>query len=160
MKIVLLVNFMLITTFCSAQEISKYVIGTAGGHDKLTSANIDLHWTIGEITGSLISNEQIQLQQGFHQTDLRSVPVYEWNESAPPISVFPNPTSGILSISQEELNQYNIQVRDVYGRILLKDVLKNLETEIDLSRIADQTLLLTIESEARHLGFKIVKISH
>jgi hypothetical protein len=68
------------------------------------------------------------------------------------LSVFPNPTSGKISIQAtlaEELDAVQIFVRDVLGRTLAMQEfpkVKELKTEIDLSNYADAVYLLEIKT--------------
>lgn len=160
MKYVLLLYFIWLCSVGFSQEITKYVISSTGGHDHLSTVNVDLHWSLGELTGTLISNTETQIQQGFHQIYLMSVPIYEWNDQGPGISVFPNPTPGLLSLRQDDVLRYTITIRDLYGRIVLADVFESQQKDIDLEKFPDQTLLLTLESENLQRGYKIIKMSH
>ncbi|MCB0665380.1 MAG: T9SS type A sorting domain-containing protein [Saprospiraceae bacterium] len=160
MKTILLLLYLIGYSFTYSQQISKFVISPSGDHIQSSQVDLDLHWTLGELTSTLITNSQIQLQQGFHQIEIMSVPVYEWNDVGPSVSVYPNPTSGRLVLSQDETKNYKITIRDLYGRILKTDVFETLNKEIDLSTFPDQTLLLTIDSEQLHKGLKIVKLSN
>lgn len=97
------------------QSTSPTVVANAGGGG--SSATHQVVWTIGEPMIATYSNASNQLTQGFHQTNLMITSVEEI-EPAFSVSVFPNPTTAILSLSLggEYANDLKWSLVDVAGR--------------------------------------------
>jgi hypothetical protein len=80
-----------------------------------------------------------------------------------PILVYPNPTSGILNLIQETINNEqltieNIEVLDVFGRKLISITLNRTEqTKIDISYLPADVYFLRIVTEKGSMMQKVIK---
>jgi hypothetical protein len=69
------------------------------------------------------------------------------------ITIFPNPTSNILNIESAMLNNAQVSVVDVFGKIYLKQTVTSASNKINTSALANGTYFLMIEKH----GMKAVK---
>lgn len=74
------------------------------------------------------------------------------------VSIYPNPTSGQLSISLEEANTTSVTIRNSLGQILLSDIsLSGDQLELDISAYPTGVYFLQVESEGKLITKKIIK---
>jgi hypothetical protein len=71
--------------------------------------------------------------------------------------VYPNPTSGIVTVIAKKSSMMNIELYDISGRRILTDVTSGNKVEIDLSEFTNGIYYLKITSENSAEVFKIVK---
>ncbi len=140
-----------------AQSITKHVITPAGGFDPNESGNLQIYWSLGEVATSRIAAEQLILTQGFHQLDLQVNPIFESENFDLSIDIYPNPAVGKLQLRQEQINRFQIKIQDLLGRVIISENWTMLEKEIDLSKLPNQTYLLTLQSDRAIKSFKIIK---
>jgi len=139
-----------------AQQLERSVVSTSGGHANSVNSDLSVHWSLGELATSTLGQD-IVLTQGFHQLDILIDPIYEWSESDIVVSIYPNPTAGVLKLEKPGVQSFNVQLRDLYGRIMLQDHWRGPDTEIDLHNLPDQTYILTLASENVFQSYQIVK---
>ncbi len=85
------------------------------------------------------------------------VPVSTLNISAQLIEVFPNPTTGIISIRlPKNLSNVSLQIKDYSGKLIWKQHLEN-ETDLDLSECVSGVYFLKIQAKETIWIKKIVK---
>jgi hypothetical protein len=157
MRICIIFLSLILSHFTFSQEISKYVVSSAGGHLHAV-AGIDLHWTLGEIAASDLRNDQVKLTQGYQQIYLNTVPVFDW-ATGREVNIFPNPTSNYLSIKHETHQPLEVEIRDLLGRTLRKFLIESNVQDIYIGDLPDQTLLLLIYSDQMRKGYKVIKTS-
>jgi len=68
-------------------------------------------------------------------------------------SIYPNPTSGLITIKTNSTNSINVEVYDIFGSLVL---ISN-ETNIDLGQFAAGTYHVKIFSESTTVTQKIIK---
>ncbi len=74
------------------------------------------------------------------------------------ISVFPNPTSGILNIELESpVNIQSLELIDVKGRLITTFQIDGLKTEFDISQLAEGVYFLRTDFGERPVLYKVVK---
>jgi hypothetical protein len=73
--------------------------------------------------------------------------------------IFPNPTTGELTINNEQLTINNIEIFDVYGRSVSKPETRNPkpETVLDISHLPSGIYFIKIETEKGTVTKKIIK---
>jgi Secretion system C-terminal sorting domain len=97
-SIVQIIFFILLCITSYAQSIPKSVVSNAG--TSAQSGGYVLHWTLGEMAISLRSSTDINLQEGFWQSELGIVKNKEPMLRLLPILIYPNPT----------LNEFTVKI--------------------------------------------------
>jgi hypothetical protein len=74
------------------------------------------------------------------------------------INIYPNPTSGVINISSDKnINNTDIKVVDLSGKIVFSKTYKNLMKEtIDLSHLSKNVYILKLKTEDKLINSKIV----
>jgi hypothetical protein len=142
----------LLSTFAvSAQE----VVSTQGGSYSNVSANID--FTIGEIVINTGSSGSIELTQGFHQTNWNFVGLQNHSPSFN-ATIFPNPTSEILTIKTNTFENVNYSLYDAQGKCVIQDKLSSAQTPIRVGHLASGAYSLILKNDTQNLKtFQLVK---
>ncbi|NND25048.1 MAG: T9SS type A sorting domain-containing protein [Flavobacteriaceae bacterium] len=70
--------------------------------------------------------------------------------------IFPNPTENILNI-QSSLQDYDIEIRNIQGQLILNRSLVQGSMQLDYSKYASGMYLLNIKSAGKSRTFKIIK---
>lgn len=71
------------------------------------------------------------------------------------LKVYPNPASDRLTISIPEKSGY-LMVQDIYGRILIENDIANGETQLDISKLAAATYVVSFHSDETIRRVKII----
>lgn len=82
------------------------------------------------------------------------------NEIKNAINIYPNPVKDflIVDLSGEKFKNPSYQLFDGTGRMISKDELKNMKTEINTSALSAGLYMLTVSSEGKTIKtFKIIK---
>jgi hypothetical protein len=153
MKNIFLFLFISFAWFAHAQKISPVLLSASGGNNK--SANISLHWAVGEVAVSNHFNNPIKLNEGFFQRN-----VYLTTSNDIPsvnIKIYPNPTTSYINIIDPENAIMNILLVNTQGHNFSINQ-KNLN-ELDLSDIPTGVYILKILLKSNHpVEYRIVKI--
>ena len=72
-------------------------------------------------------------------------------------SIYPNPTSGVVSIKSKQLNNTKVSVYDLNGRALFSKSLNGTSSEINISNLASGVYLLKVQDENSEFVKRIVK---
>ena len=120
MRIIFIIILIIGWAPISAQSnfiLSPSVLSNAGG--VLATNDYNISFTIGEIAIETFDNAgSYVFTQGFHQDNYQIMDVLENNYDFK-VSVFPNPTLGLLNINCQVLNQSgDLYVKDIHGRII------------------------------------------
>ena len=122
--------------------------------------NFFINWTLnGEEVStdnpySFTVTEDVELVANFkHEVGIENIPMTS-------INVFPNPTCGIFSVTNYELQIEGVEVYDVFGRkmsqiLYLKSHISNL---IDISHLQTGIYFIRIQTEKEILTKKIIKL--
>lgn len=73
-----------------------------------------------------------------------------WN-----VSMYPNPTSGILNI-HSELDNYSLQLIDLTGKVVVSKVNMSMTTQIDVSSLSSGIYLVKLNNGSNQLTKKVV----
>jgi hypothetical protein len=141
----------------SAQTIERSVVANSGNSD--ANAQVQVDWTLGEITTETLEIMSMSISQGFHQTMLDVSAIEEVLELD--LRIYPNPTNDYVRIEisnhQEGLNYY---LYDINGKMLVfKNNINPIES-INMSGLSENTYFLIIleEKEKIRNTYKIEKI--
>ena len=140
-----------------AQPIDKDVISSAGGSVAIPSADLSVHWSLGELATTTIGQNDLILTQGLHQLDALIDPIFTWPSSDNRISIFPNPTPDALHLQQVGSNSFEVELRNLLGQSILVTHWDSAELILRISDLPNQTYLLTLRGAGTFSTFKIVK---
>lgn len=145
------------TSWLSGQSVSPQVISSAGGH--LVGTDVQMSWTLGELSVETIESGSVILTQGFHQSNLM---ITAWEDLAKDISVdiYPNPTSDWINIELQASSDIQVKLLDAMGRsVVSKLALVEGANQLNLSGATPGLYFLQlIDQDQQTLKtFKIVK---
>ncbi len=72
------------------------------------------------------------------------------------ISVFPNPTTGIINIESIDIEAQKVEISDITGKIILTEEIKNNKKELNISNLQNGIYLINIYTEKGILYDKII----
>lgn len=140
------------------QTISKSSISTVGGTLINTQDNLTLSYNVGEVNIGTMTAGGIQLGSGyFNSFDLDALSVEELYEFGK-IQIYPNPTSNILYIKSDLLNEkYDLQLKNLEGKSMFESSFEN-TSEINFSLLPSGIYFLTFtNNELKSTTQKIIK---
>ena len=130
-----------------AQEISRTLIGSGGEDAKDLNSNIQLTWSVGELSTEFLDN-QISLQQGFLQGDFeiivkvapQFIPKEQWE-------AYPNPTDFYLYIKSPFKDSWIYSFYDPLGRRLFQGKGETTELQLTIPALANGMYWLTLRNQ-------------
>lgn len=131
---------------------------TASGGDA-TGSGGTVNYSVGQIVFTINSGSNGSILQGVQQP-------YEISETLSinsiinhlKLSVFPNPTSGSLTLSITSPSNIKYLLTDIFGRALMEEQLTISSTSIDMESLSSATYFLTIFKNNQTVKvFKIIK---
>jgi hypothetical protein len=149
--------FIFLTSYlCTAQTLSKQVIGTAG--QTQSNSNYKVSWTTGEPVVGLMTASSNQLGNGYHPALNLQVLNIEESTLDLQLIVYPNPTSQLLYVSYPELHSFTIQLSDMNGKLLYTGTINN-NQPLDVSNYTQGIYMASIEHQVTHKKntYKIIK---
>ena len=150
MKYLLLFLMTFLLDFASSQSIGLQTISSSGG----TNSGGQLHWTTGE---TVIYGNQT-LTQGFHQGKLIITAVDDLHNGYEFIA-YPNPSQKGFFIKSAKIDNVDIVLYDLNGKILKQKMGIDLPDFIDISRFQTGIYFVRIKKDKQLLKtFKIEKI--
>jgi hypothetical protein len=151
------ISFVLIGFFSSLISFAQQNTVAAGAN--ASSAEGSISYSIGQIDFSNVSSSNGSVNQGVQQPfEFFVSSVLEFgNENS--FSIFPNPTSEILNISQSFFSEkIEMRLLDMSGRIVLSDQLNAPQHQIDLRTLSQGVYNLTLIKNNQILtSFKVIK---
>ena len=140
MKLKLLTTFFLISSYLSSQQ----TVTTSGGD--IESDQVSLSYTIGQLKVNTIEKvDSSVLELDFIQGVQYAIDVFDCREyNNIKISVFPNPTSSIVNISMENIeDKLSLIVYDVAGRKIYDHSFSEKDFSIDFSSYSEGIYILS-----------------
>ena len=133
----------------SAQEIPKDIISTAGQFEQ--SSQIELQWTLGEISIDQHIINNIGIDEGFHSggvfktsTSVQTTPILKYK-------IYPNPTNEVIFIESKRLvDNYNYSVFNVYGYMVLNGS-NTKRSSINLKTLSPGLYIIRIENSKGYI---------
>ncbi len=151
MKNALLLFLLLITINIIAQD----VVSTQGDSYSNAIGNID--FTIGEVIINTGTDGINAITQGFHQTNWNFVEVKDYSPSYE-ATIFPNPTSDILTIITSMFENVTYALYDVQGKLIFQGKLSAIQTSLQVSQLAMGSYSLKLSNKTQNLKiFKLIK---
>ena len=139
MKLKLLATFLLISSYLSSQQ----TVTTSGGN--IESNQVSLSYTIGQLKVNTIEKvDSSILELDFVQGVQYAIDVFDCMDfNNIKISVFPNPTSSLVNISMENINnKLRVIVFDVAGREMYNHSFTDNEFSVDFSSYSEGIYIL------------------
>ena len=140
MKLKLLTTFFLISSYLSSQQ----TVTTSGGD--IESDQVSLSYTIGQLKVNTIDKvDSSILELDFIQGVQYAIDVFDCRDyNNIKISVFPNPTSSIVNISMENIeDKLSLIVYDVAGRKIYDHSFSEKDFSIDFSSYSEGIYILS-----------------
>lgn len=154
MRLILLLLLFVYGQLLLAQE----VVATAGG--TLGNSNGTMSYTIGEGVAQTLTKGDKTLTQGFHQTTVQVIPISKKKDLDFSITVYPNPTSDLLTVKVEKEDVSGIQflLFNMNGQLIMQKNMENNETSVSVTQLSTGFYLLKVQAGPIELRtFKIVK---
>ena len=133
--------------FCSL-IFSQEVISPKGS--SYENSNYTIDFTIGEVLINEYVIGPVVLNQGFHQPSWEIVGVKN-HFSDINVTVFPNPTSSYLNIITSEIVKVNYILVDARGVTVMKGVLRDGQTMIELNLLSPGIYFLILKKGSQKL---------
>lgn len=126
----------------SAGIFAQELVSAQG--ESLSNASGSIDFSIGELVISTESNANNTLTQGFHQTAWEFVSL-EDHLPAFSMSIFPNPTSELLTINSAVYDGVSYKMYDKSGRIVLAGELTDELTQLNVASFSDGSYSILLE---------------
>ncbi len=132
-----LVVFLLVLASPSliAQSITPTVLSPAG--NDFSNASFSVSSTFGEMTAIKTIGSTSIITQGFHQQPDLATTVTVTQLDLEGISLYPNPTKGLLTLSIENANDQNYRYRvyNIIGELVMQEEIAPGLSKIDISKM-------------------------
>ncbi len=146
---------------CCSTGFSQSVTAASGGQFENSQGQVS--FTLGEPVIETIGDASNTLTQGFHQSKLTVVGIYE-NLKEISVKIFPNPTSETANVQFEGLDaqDYELQLFDVNGSLVqipTSQTASNL-VQLKLNSMAAGTYFLQVKSKKNNdevNAYRIIK---
>ncbi|MEN9303477.1 MAG: hypothetical protein RL264_1906 [Bacteroidota bacterium] len=79
------------------------------------------------------------------------------NEETLAITLYPNPTNGIITISASSNLEAEIHIYNLEGKLIISEVISTTEKQLDLSQLSTGNYLLTLTNSLKIQTFRVVK---
>jgi S-formylglutathione hydrolase FrmB len=150
----------------SSKELLESVLLVVNGQDTIQGlkGNFDLtgYYDTCSITisreGYIDFDTTLVLLSDLTYTIFLSSSTSLFEESVPQIEIFPNPTSGFLSIELNTSGQSLIKITDINGKLIRSESIERTRAQLDLSSFQKGVYFITIRSKDFLTTRKIVKL--
>ena len=147
--------FLFATFFTALAATAQEVVASQG--ETYSNANGSIDFTVGEVIINTGSNGTNDLTQGFHQTNWNFLGVVDFAPDFE-VTIFPNPTSDVLNIKSTIYQDISYSLYDAQGKLVLKNVLSETVTQIQVNQLAPGAYSLSINDKKEQLkNFKLIK---
>ncbi len=147
--------FLFATFFTALAATAQEVVASQG--ETYSNANGSIDFTVGEVIINTGSNGTNDLTQGFHQTNWNFLGVVDFAPDFE-VTIFPNPTSDMLNIKSSAYQDISYSLYDAQGKLVLKNVLSETVTQIQVNQLAPGAYSLSINDKKEQLkNFKLIK---
>jgi hypothetical protein len=124
-----------------------------------SSANGSVSFSMGIVCDNQISNNEHTIEEGIQQSYFVTPIDIETNDRNNNISIHPNPTSGKIYVTIENLNKLtDYKIINNQGEVIKENTIKNKITEIKLIDISDGIyFILLLSNDTLTKTYKIIK---
>lgn len=143
----ILLIFIIVCFKISAYGQQKFdVFASAGGLG--IGAGYTVSWTIGETITETISDGNNMFTQGFQQSYTGTNSIKETLNNKE-ILVYPKPAKDYFIIEQNEkqLCGGTYELTDLYGRLLRKGIIENIQTKINTESLSSQIYIICLQNK-------------
>ena len=157
MKALTKLVFLLLGLATNAQTISSSVVSASG--DTQTSTAHKVSWTLGESVVGLMTGQDVQISNGYHQhLDLQLLSIAN-NDVKASILVYPNPATEYLMLTNKSNQKALLRVYDEAGRNVLEQEINQVETRIDFKSFPSGIYILNFTSlfSLKSNSYKLIK---
>jgi hypothetical protein len=105
----------------------------------------------------MIEEIEVEEKDSTYQIVLLSTSIEDQVSNSNEFSIYPNPTSGIVTIQGEELTKSKITVYDIVGKKILNRVSENTELSIDISEFSNGIYIIQIDTGEKVYKQKLIK---
>ena len=135
--------------------MSQEVISSQG--ESYLNNGIELDFTLGEPVVESMTNQTIEIYQGFHQPSIRILDVTDYS-SPIKISAFPNPTQELVHIKLDCAENLTYLIYDEQGKLLQEKTNHAIETTLNLETFNSGIYNLIIQQQGEVIStIKIFK---
>lgn len=153
---ILILTFLFIGFWASAQSVSRKIMANAGV--PLASTDVSINFSLGEPIVGLVSNENSALDQGFWAGYLF---IALTENTSDDLVLFPIPVTDVLHIIPGDNQVFALQVFSMTGQQVMSRVFgeSGPEIQVDMSTLANATYLANVfvRGESKSRTFKIIK---
>ncbi|MBN2890226.1 MAG: HYR domain-containing protein, partial [Bacteroidales bacterium] len=118
-------------------------------NEEFTAGTYTITWVVSDNAGNLA-------ECSFDLTVNDYIFVSELAELG--ISIYPNPTEGLFTISSEQKTINNIEITDVTGKLIYKSEINNVKASIDITEHANGMYFIRLSGEGFSATTKIIKM--
>ncbi len=157
MKETIIIIIMLLANLSTGQvTVKKSVIDSGGG--STTVGNTTLISTVGELAVQENTQGAVHISEGFIGFDVSTVGVEDYT-ALTGISLYPNPAIDYINISFETDGNYQIQVYDLNGKLVVSNETQESTFQIPVSHLQRATYMVLVKNnETRQFAtYKIIK---
>lgn len=138
-------------------NIKKSSIDSGGTSTQ--SGTTKMIYTIGEVAVQEKTTGTFRISEGFISSNMFNTVGTEELTSIAGVSIFPNPTNDLLTISFENVSKYDVSIFDLFGKLIQNKMTDELKAEIHVSHLSPGTYWVLIKdvTNKTYAGYKIIK---
>jgi hypothetical protein len=140
-----------------AQSISPSIISSAGSTQN--ASGITMNWTLGEPVVGLMTNQGLQISNGYHkQLNLEVLSTQETNIEAS-ILMYPNPVTDYLIVHNKSDTKAQFVLYNELGQPVIEQSLQTDENKINLGNLSSGIYIINIitEKSSKTNSYKLIK---
>lgn len=162
-KAYIFILFILSAFYVAGQEVSSYVIASAG--ESKEAGEINISWTLGEIAIETLQDDanNLTLTQGFQQGYFEITSIDEPLSGDYDLKVYPNPARDYIwvDLKSEQIKMVVLELYDLEGRLVQNTRFNIMEgpTRVDLNELSASQYILRVVDEGENVlqTFKLIK---
>ncbi|NOZ35669.1 MAG: T9SS type A sorting domain-containing protein [Chlorobi bacterium] len=148
--------FIGLVSVCFFNVNAQEIISTSGDYFENTTGSIS--WTVGESMIETYTNGSEILTQGFQQSRLTEVSVFELENIDISVKIAPNPTMDFINLYTDNFKDLTYQLYDFNGKLIKQADVISYETKISFSQLSYAAYFLKIMKGAQIIKiFQIIK---
>jgi len=152
MRRIFLFVVLLISLCASAQQ----AVTSAGGSIK--SAKTEVNWTVGETVTDSYVGSKASVTSGVNQPLLIVTTMVASSVNKVEITVYPNPTSSIVTIDVKGCEVIKLQIHSLSGQLIMSEEKYKTGSKINFGNYSNGVYILDITDNTGNINkYKIVK---